>query len=143
MQHEGRCHCGNLQVRIWLTQAPDVMPIRSCACTFCRRHGTRTVSDPVGHAEIEARDWSLVQRYRFGSGTADFVLCRTCGVYIGAVCETASGLRSVINTLCLDDRDAFTHEAVHPDYDGETTEQRLLRRAANWMPTAMHGSLAA
>jgi hypothetical protein len=139
MHHEGSCHCRNLQVRIRLTQAPEAMPIRSCACTFCRRHGTRTVSDPAGHADIDARDWSLVQRYRFGSGTADYLLCRICGVYIGAICETSSGLRSVINTLCLDDRDAFTRDAAHPDYDAETIEQRLSRRAANWMPATIHG----
>jgi hypothetical protein len=115
------------------------MAIRSCSCSFCRSHGTRTVSDPQGHADLRAADWSLVTKYRFGSGTADYLLCARCGVYIGAVCQTPAGCRSVINTLCLDDRAAFTQEPMRPDYDGEAVEARLARRAANWMPSVMHG----
>jgi hypothetical protein len=48
----------------------------------------------------------------------------------------------VINTLCLGDRAAFVHEAMHPDYDGETVEARLARRALNWMPAEMHDFIA-
>jgi hypothetical protein len=81
-----------------------------------------------------------VQKYRFGSRTADYLLCRQCGVYLGAVCETSTGCRAVINTRCLEDRAAFVQEAVHPDYDNETVEARLARRALNWMPVVMHGS---
>jgi hypothetical protein len=80
----------------------------------------------------------LVEKYRFGSRTADYILCRRCGVYIGAACETPSGLRSVINTLCLNDRAAFGQEAVRPDYDGEAVAARLARREVNWMPLVMH-----
>ena len=38
--------------------------------------------------EIWADDWSLVQLYRFGTGTAEFMICRNCGLYIGAIGET-------------------------------------------------------
>jgi hypothetical protein len=89
--------------------------------------------------EIAASDWSLVERYRFGSRTADYLLCRRCGVYVGAVCETSSGPRAVLNVNCLDDRAAFTQTPVSPDYDGEAAEARLERRAANWMPAAVAG----
>ena len=140
MEHQGGCHCGILRVRIRLTKLPAEMSVRSCACSFCRAHGTRTVSDPAGLAELWA-DWSLVQKYRFGSRTADYLLCSRCGVYIGAVCETPAGWRAVINTLCLDDRAAFIQQATHPDYDQETVETRLARRARNWMPTRMHNGL--
>src|SRR5947209_12658881 len=113
------------------------MPVRSCACLFCRAHGTRTVSDPAGRADLWV-DWSLVQKYRFGSRTSDYLLCRRCGVYVGAVCETPAGWRSVINTLCLQDRAGFSGDAARPDYDGEAVEARLARRQANWMPTVIH-----
>jgi hypothetical protein len=139
MEHQGGCHCGNLRVRVRLTKPPADMRIRSCACSFCRSHGTRTVSDPAGQAEIHA-DWSLVSKYRFGTRTADYLLCRQCGVYIGAVCETLAGLRAVINTLCLNDPTAFVRSAVHPDYDGETVDARLARRALNWTPVIVHDS---
>jgi hypothetical protein len=138
MEHQGGCHCGNLRVQVRLTRPPAEMPIRSCACSFCRSHGTRTVSDPMGQADLRASDWSLVERYRFGSRTADYLLCRRCGVYVGAICETPAGCRAVINTRCLEDRAAFVGEAMHPDYDGEAVEARLARRAASWMPTIMH-----
>jgi hypothetical protein len=101
MQHDGGCHCGNLQVHVRLTKPPAENAIRSCACSFCRSHNTRTVSDPAGQVDIRASEWSLVERYRFGSRTADYLFCRRCGVYIGAVCDTAVGPRAVVNTLCL------------------------------------------
>jgi hypothetical protein len=138
MEHDGGCHCGNLRVRVRLTKPPAESAVRSCACSFCRAHATRTVSDPAGQADIRASDWSLVATYRFGSRTADYLLCRRCGVYIGAVCETAAGVRSVINTQCLENRAAFTRDPIRPDYDAETTETRLARRAANWMPAILH-----
>jgi hypothetical protein len=137
MLHTGGCHCGNISVQLRLSQPPEQTPLRSCSCSFCRSHGTRTLSDREGHAEITAGDCSLVERYRFGSRTADYVLCRRCGVYVGAVCETSSGLRAVINVNCLDDRAAFTQPPAAPNYDGEATDARLDRRATNWMPVTV------
>ena len=137
MEHTGGCHCGNLRVRLRLTAAPRESMLRACACSFCRAHATRTVSDPLGDCEVSAADWTLVEPYRFGSRTADYLVCRRCGVYIGAVCETPAGMRAVINTNCLEDRAAFTQEPLHPDHDGEATEARLARRAATWTPTAL------
>jgi hypothetical protein len=138
MEHNGGCHCGNIRVQVRLTKPAAEMPIRSCACSFCRAHGTRTVSDPGGQADVWAADWSLVTRYQFGSRTADYLLCSRCGVYVGAVCDTPAGRRAVINTRCLADGSAFVHEAIHPDYDGEVVEARLARRATNWTPTRTH-----
>jgi hypothetical protein len=92
------------------------------------------VADPAGLVEVSAADWSLVERYRFGSGTADYLVCRRCGVYVAAVCQTGAGLRAVINVNALDDRAAFTQPPSVMNYDGETTEARLARRAENWMP---------
>ncbi len=121
-----------------LSREPAENPIRSCACAFCRAHGTRTVSDPDGLVEISATDWELVEPYRFGSRTADYLVCRRCGVYVGAVCDTPVGLRAVINTNALTDRTAFSRAALAPDYDGEATEDRLARRARNWTPAVLH-----
>ena len=134
MLHSGGCHCGNIVVQLRLARAPDQTPLRSCSCSFCRAHGTRTLSDREGLAQVTASDWTQVERYRFGSATADYLLCRHCGVYVGAFCETKSGLRAVVNVNCLDDRAAFTQAPATPDYDGETTDARLDRRATNWMP---------
>ena len=137
MEHKGGCHCGNISVRLKLSQGPHEIALRSCACTFCRMHATRTVADPAGFFEVWADDWSLVEPYRFGSRTADYLVCRRCGVYVAAVCETSTGVRAVVNVNCLDDRAEFTQVPSAPNYDGETAEARLSRRAVNWMPATI------
>ena len=137
-EHCGGCHCGNLRVRLRLTQAPADVRLRACGCSFCRAHNTRTTSDPQGSVDISADNWSLVQSYRFGTGTAEYVICRNCGVYIGALGETETGIRAVINITCLDDREQFTREPVPVDHDGEASGDRLARRAANWTPATVH-----
>ena len=93
-EHRGGCHCGNLRLSLRLSQAPADTRLRACGCSFCRAHNTRTTSDPDGAVDIRAADWSLVEFYRFGTGTAEFLICKRCGVYIGAVGETASGARA-------------------------------------------------
>jgi len=138
MDHSGGCHCGNIRVSLRLSAPPDQALLRACACGFCRAHSTRTVSDRDGLFELRADDWSQVERYRFGSRTADYMICRRCGVYVAALSATRSGLRAVVNVNCLKDRATFTRTPAAPDYDGETTDARLDRRAANWMPAVVH-----
>jgi hypothetical protein len=137
-EHRGGCHCGNLRIQLRLSRLPEHIRLRACNCSFCRAHGTRTTSDPAGKLDIRAADWGLVERYRFGSSTAEFLICRRCGVYIGAVCETASGTRAVTNINSLDDRAAFTQSPMPVDHDGEAVDDRLARRIANWTPTVIH-----
>jgi hypothetical protein len=137
-EHRGGCHCGNLRLSLRLSRAPEDTRLRACSCSLCRAHNTRTTSDPNGSVDIRVADWSRVELYRFGTGTAEFLICKRCGVYIGAIGETASGTRAVININCLDDRDAFTQQADPVDHDGEVTGDRLARRAANWTPATVH-----
>jgi hypothetical protein len=92
------------------------------------------ISDPAGEFEAWADDWSLVEPYRFGTGTCDFLICRRCGVFIAAVAESTAGAQAVVNVNCLRDRERFTSVPVLHEFGGETPETRLSRRAANWMP---------
>jgi hypothetical protein len=137
MEYSGGCHCGNIEVHLRLSKPPEERRLRACSCAFCRSHATRTVADVDGLAELRAKDWSLVEPYRFGSRTADYMVCRRCGVYVAAICETTAGTRAVVNVNCLDHRAAFTATPVVSDYDGETTDTRLTRRAVNWMPAVV------
>jgi hypothetical protein len=137
MEHLGACHCGNIHVRLQLAMPPQQAPLRACACSFCRAHNTRTVADPGGLFELFARDWSLVEPYRFGSHTADYIVCRRCGVYAAAICETTAGTRAVVNVNCLADRASFTQIPSVSNYEDETTEARLSRRAMKWMPAVV------
>src|SRR5215475_13651343 len=99
----GGCHCANLRMHLRLSKPPEQTPVRACTCSFCRSHSPRMISDPEGHLEVQADDWSLVERYQFGTRTCDFLICRRCGVFIAAVSEMASGTRAVVNVNCLDD----------------------------------------
>jgi hypothetical protein len=137
MDHSGGCHCGNIHVRLRLSKSPQQTPLRACACSFCRAHMTRTVADRAGHFTLSAGDWSLVEPYRFGSRTADYMVCRRCGVYVAAICETAAGPRAVVNINCLADRAAFTQQPTATNYDGETEATRLSRRTTHWMPATV------
>src|SRR5215469_2259938 len=130
----GGCHCGNIHVHLRLTNPPEDMPIRACTCSFCRRHNPRMVSDPEGLLEVQADDWSLVERYRFGTRTCDFLICRRCGCFIAAVAEMTGGTRAVVNVNCLRDRTRFISAPELHEFQEETIESRLSRRAANWMP---------
>ncbi len=38
------------------------------------------LSDPSGAIEITVHDQDLLERYRFGLGATDFLICRKCGV---------------------------------------------------------------
>jgi hypothetical protein len=138
MEHRGGCHCGNLRLMLRLTEPPEAVRLRACQCSFCRAHATRTASDPNGMVEVWAEDWSLVEPYRFGTGAAEFLICRRCGVYIGAFCDTAAGTRAVVNTNALGDRARFIGEPTAYDHDGEELPDRLARRAANWTPAVIH-----
>jgi hypothetical protein len=134
MDHVGGCHCGNIHVRVRLSTRPEDAPLRACTCSFCRSHSPRMVSDKEGSFEVWVDDWSLVENYRFGTRTCDFLICRRCGVFIAAVSDMTAEARAVVNVNCLSDRGRFTSAAKVHDFDDETIETRLSRRAANWMP---------
>ena len=81
----GGCHCGNLAFTMTLSQAPGNYTPRACDCDFCRKHGAAYLSDPAGTISLSVRDNRQLGRYRQGSGAAEFLLCRGCGVLV-AVC---------------------------------------------------------
>ena len=134
MEHQGGCHCGNIHLRLRLSQPPESCSLRACTCSFCRSHRPRMISDRSGNFEVWADDWQLVEHYRFGTETCDFLICRRCGVFIAAIAKTAAGTRAVANVNCLEDSERFTSDPVLHDFEGETLETRSSRRAANWMP---------
>jgi len=121
-------------VRLRLSKPPEDNPLRACTCSFCRSHSPRIVGDPEGLFEVSVDDWSLVENYRFGTRTCDFLICRRCGVFVAAVSETTVGTRAVVNVNCLNDRGRFTSAPVVHDFEGETSETRSSRHVANWMP---------
>jgi len=136
--YSGSCHCGAISVVLSLSRPASEMRVRACQCGFCRRHGTRTIADPAGSVVISTASPDQIRRYRFGLRTADYLLCATCGSYIGAVQAEPDGrLISVINVGGLDVAE-FSGVAADPVvYDGESIADRLARRRTYWMPAVV------
>lgn len=133
---EGSCHCGNIQLSFKTRTRPGEVRVRECACHFCRKHGTRSIADPAAKVGIRIADPEAVTRYRFGLKTADFLVCRECGVYAAAVLETEDGQFATVNLNVLDDERAFTRKPLTISYEGESAEQRLARRRRKWSPVS-------
>jgi hypothetical protein len=137
LQLTGSCHCGSLAVRFETAGAPAALTVRACACSFCRRHGVRTVSDPKGRVEFLAHDPAQLNRYRFGLATAEFLLCRRCGVYLGALMSEAGAAYAIVNVNALATPEVFAAAAVPVSYDRESAAERRARRRARWTPATL------
>jgi hypothetical protein len=77
---------------------------------------------------------STLNRYRFGQLSADFLVCRQCGVYIGAVMESPRGRFAVINIRALLTIPPGLKAPERMDYAAEDTAQRAARRERVWTP---------
>jgi hypothetical protein len=130
----GGCHCGNIKVVFETALDPSALPLRACQCSFCRRHGGVTTSDPAGRLVVEIGEPEQVERYRFALGITDFLLCRTCGVYVAAVMETDGRMLGVLNVNALNEHEPFARTPEPMQYAAETVEDREARRARAWMP---------
>ena len=95
--YDGSCHCGALGWTFETAISPVAWTVRSCQCGFCKRHGARCTSDPKGAVTFRFDEPEQLFRYRFGLQTADFLLCRRCGIYLGAVIETPDGAFATLN----------------------------------------------
>lgn len=133
----GGCHCGNIEVVFETAGDPQALPLRACQCSFCRRHGGLTTSDPDGRLLIEVRQPEQLQRYRFALGITDFLICRGCGVYVAATMAAGGRVIGVLNVNVLDDRKPFARPPAPMEYGTETVEDREARRAEVWMPVVL------
>ena len=129
----GRCHCGAIAFVYRTAAAPRDWSVRACQCSFCRAHGVVSTSDPAGSLELSANAGSL-QRYRFGHRSADFLICRTCGIYVAAVMEADGRYYAVINVRTLDSAPWELPTPVALSFDGEQAAQRKARRLQRWTP---------
>jgi hypothetical protein len=135
---EGRCHCGNIGFTLdWPDPGPTI-PVRACGCSLCVKHGGVWTSNPRGSFGLRIADVAKASRYRFGSRTADFHLCLTCGVIAIVTCEIDGARYAVVNVNTFEgvDRSAFDRQAA--DFEGEAVGDRLARRRRNWTPEARH-----
>jgi hypothetical protein len=137
MRFDGGCHCGNIEVAFQTAQPADSLQLRECGCAFCRRHGATALTDPAGTLEVRLRDGREVSRYRFALRTADFLVCRTCGVFVAAVCTVDGATYATLNANVLARREDFTRAPLPVHYDAESATERLARRRRAWTPATV------
>lgn len=133
----GRCHCGNLEIDFETDLRPEDMVPRACQCSFCRKHSTAAVSDPAGHVTFRANDPDQLNRYTFGLGSTEFLICRTCGVYVGAFMPSGDEAFANVMAGALDAHEDFPGPPVPVHRSQENLEERQSRRRKMWTPATL------
>ena len=111
----GSCHCENIHFELELSHAPDTYNPRACDCDFCRKHGASYLSDPDGSLTIHVKNERLLGKYRQGSGTAECLVCKNCGVLIGVAYRNEGAIFATINSNAVDAGATFgERKAVSP-----------------------------
>ena len=134
IDYPGSCHCGAIGFTYRSSIKPEQWSIRACQCSFCRAHDALSTSDPAGQITFTASRPELLQKYRFGLKTADFLLCRACGVYIGAVIEAPGGAFGIVNVHALQEAPSNLAATAATIYDDEDIDGRVSRREDRWTP---------
>src|SRR5438270_13924669 len=74
---QGGCHCGAVRFEAEVPEPP--VAALNCNCSVCRMTGFLHVMVPHERFELPTgRD--VLSNYRFGTGAAEHLFCRTCGV---------------------------------------------------------------
>lgn len=129
----GRCHCGNIAFSLTWDPDPSEIPARACTCTFCVKHGGLWTSNPHGALKVQVGDAKSVSRYAFGTETAEFHICRLCGVVPVVTSRIDGRVYAVVSVNAFDNVDATLLRRAPISFDTEEKESRLARRKRNWI----------
>ena len=99
--------------------APAALRVQECNCSICSLTGYWHLIVPAGRFRL-LRGREALEAYRFNTGTARHLFCRTCGIKSFYVPRSNPDGISV-NARCLD-RATITGIAVEP-FDGRHWEQ--------------------
>ena len=72
----GGCHCGAVRFQ---AEVPVEVEILDCNCSICSATGFLHLIVPHGDFVLQSGEAALTS-YRFGSGAADHLFCRICGI---------------------------------------------------------------
>ncbi len=135
----GSCHCGNIQFEFahpaFDPASNDKLPVRSCTCSFCVKHGGLYTSHPEGSLSVQIGDHSLVHRYQFGTSTAHFYICKRCGIFPFVTSEIESNVYAVVNVNTFDNVERDNLVPAVADFEAEDVDARLGRRTRTWIAT--------
>ena len=74
---------------------------RACDCDFCTKHGATYISDPNGKLAIQIKNPNEIVKYKNGSGIADFITCKLCGVFVAVTYTLDEQLLGSLNSRTL------------------------------------------
>jgi hypothetical protein len=115
----GGCHCGTVRFEAELPELP--VPALDCNCSVCRMTGFLHIVVPHDRFELlSGRD--ALTSYRFGTGAAEHLFCRICGVKSFYQPRSHPDAWSV-NAHCLDE----PVELVVEEFDGRNWEVAASR----------------
>jgi hypothetical protein len=129
----GRCHCGNISFTLAWEPDPAEIPARACTCSFCIKHGGVWTSNPGGALKVAVEDPALVSKYAFGTRTAEFHVCATCGIVPVVTSRIDGRLYAVVSVNAFEDVDPSLLRRTPASFDGEGEDSRLARRQRNWI----------
>ncbi len=132
--YAGSCHCGAIGFAYESPLPPEQWPVRCCDCSFCRAHGACCTSDPGGSVRFVISKPDHLLRYRFARRTADFLICRACGVYIGALITADRGTFGLVNLNAFVAPPDGLSAPKTTNYDAESGSRRVARREEGWTP---------
>ena len=134
MTIQGRCHCGNIAFSLTWEPDPVEIPARACSCSFCVKHGGVWTSNPAGSLKVTVKEPRLVSKYQFGTRTAEFHVCGSCGVVPVVTSRIEGKLYAVVNVNTFENVDRASLRLAPASFDGEGQDSRLARRTRNWIP---------
>ena len=133
----GSCHCGNIAFKLNWAPEPTEIPARACTCSFCVKHGGVWTSCPGGSLAVAVQRPSAVSRYSFGTKTAEFHTCSTCGVVPVVTSRIEGILYAVVSVNAFENIDPSLLRRASATFDTENEQMRLARRARNWIPSVV------
>src|SRR5690349_4853118 len=130
----GGCHCGNISFHLTWDPEPREVPARACDCTFCTKHGGVWTSNPKGALRVEVKDPARVSKYEFGTRTATFHICSSCGVVPLVTSELDGRTYAVVSVNAMNGLDPALIKRAPISFEGEALGPRLERRKRSWIP---------
>jgi hypothetical protein len=114
--HQGHCHCGAVAFEV---DAPGALVVQECNCSICSMSGYWHLIVPAGRFRL-LRGTEALAEYKFNTGLARHLFCRTCGVKSFYVPRSNPDGVSV-NARCLE-RATIAGLRVEP-FDGQNWEE--------------------
>ena len=131
---DGKCYCGNITYEFHWPLGGKEIPVRACSCSFCTKHGGIYTSHREAELRAVIHDQSLITKYTFATGTAEFFICSRCGAAPFVTSMIQGRLYAVVNANTFEGVDRALFQSRVTSFDGETPENRLERRKSTWIP---------